>query len=79
VALMGSVLAESQEELIVRFLGPDGQAILLFDADEDGQKCAGDCLGRLGQKVFVKSLDVGLYGVRKPHQLTAEQIKKLLG
>ena len=76
---MGSVLSENQEDLIVEFLGSDGQAILLFDADEDGQKCSQDCLGRLGQKVFVKSLDVGLYDVRKPHQLSPEQIKQLLG
>ncbi len=78
VALMGSVLGERQEELITQFLGPGGQAILLFDADEDGQICAEDCLGRLGRKIFVKVLDVGTYA-KKPHQLAAEQAKDLLG
>jgi len=78
VALMGSVLGERQEELITQFLGAGGQAILLFDVDEDGQICAEDSLGRLGRKIFVKALDVGAYDIRKPHQLTREQAKALL-
>ena len=54
VALMGSSMSEQQEELIVNALGLDGKVILLFDGDEDGQKCAHDCLTGLSKKLFVK-------------------------
>ncbi len=77
VALMGSSLSDRQEELIVKALGPSGQVILLFDGDEDGQKCTADCLARLGKQVFVKALDISPYA-RKPHQLTPDQIKELI-
>jgi DNA primase len=54
LALMGSALSAEQEKLIVGRLGPDGKAILLFDADESGRTCAEDCLSRLGRRLFVK-------------------------
>lgn len=77
VALMGSVLSDEQVELIASALGPDGQAILLFDADEDGQQCAEDSLKRLGRKVFVKAIDISAYG-KKPHHLEAIDLEKLI-
>ena len=77
VALMGSSMSEQQEELIVNTLGINGKAILLFDGDEDGQKCTRDCLTRLSEKLFVKAVDIAPYA-KKPHRLDPEAIKKLL-
>jgi DNA primase len=77
VSLMGSVLSEKQEALIVDLLGQGGNVILLFDSDEDGQKCTQDCLQRLGSKLFVKAIDLGPHA-RKPHQLAPEQINDIL-
>lgn len=79
VALMGSQLTVAQEEAITGFLGSAGRVFLLFDADESGQKCAVGSLERLGRKCFVRALDVGQYGKKKPHQLTEGEIKEMLG
>jgi DNA primase len=77
VALMGSHLSQDQANLIVDFLGPDGQATLMFDTDESGQECTKECLERLCAKVFVKALDISRYG-KKPHHLTRQQINEIL-
>lgn len=76
VALMGSVLGEHQEELLVNFLGSAGRVVLVFDSDDDGKKCTADCLCRLGRTLSVKGVDVGPYG-RKPHQLSKETLHAL--
>jgi len=76
VAIMGSSLSEDQERGIVRFLGPSGKVLLMFDADEDGQKCTEDCLVRLSSQLFAKAVDLSEY-VKKPHQLTADQLGSL--
>ena len=55
VALMGSSLSEDQERLLVQFLGPSGKVLLMFDADEDGQKCTADCLDRLSSPAVRQS------------------------
>jgi len=77
VAIMGSVLSERQESLIVDHLTPTGRVYLMFDADPDGKTCAADVLSRLSRHAFVKSLDIGRYA-RKPHQLTPDQLTALL-
>ena len=77
LSLMGSVLSERQAELIINALGPGGRVALLFDGDEDGQKCTEDCLRRLSPSLFVKAIDISAYA-RKPHQLTPEQVKEVL-
>ncbi len=77
LSLMGSVLSDEQENLIVDHLGSHGQVILLFDADEDGCKCTENCLARLSSKVFVKVIDISPHA-RKPHHLTSEQIQNLI-
>ncbi len=51
---MGSSMSKQQEELIINALGINGEVVLLFDGDEDGQKCTRDCLTRLSKKLFVK-------------------------
>ena len=78
LSLMGSVLSEIQEELIVGRLAVGGKLLLFFDNDEDGQKCAEDCLERFSKRVFVRVLDVGIFG-KKPHHLNPEELKSLIG
>ncbi len=78
VALMGSTLTEHQEELIVNHFSKTSGVILLFDDDDDGRKCTDDCLVRLGKKLFVKAVDISPYG-KKPHHLSPEILKQLLG
>ncbi len=53
VALMGSSMREQQEVLIVNILGINGEVVLLFDGDEDGQKCTRDCLEWVFCKRFI--------------------------
>ncbi len=77
VALMGSSMSEQQEKLIVNAPGLNGEVILLFDGDEDGQKCTRDCLTRLSKKLFAKAVDIAPYA-KKPHRLDPGAIKKLL-
>lgn len=78
LSLMGSFLSEAQEELIIGKLAPDGKLLLFFDNDEDGQKCADDCLQRFSKRVFVKVLEVGIFG-KKPHRLNQEDLRILIG
>lgn len=78
VSLMGSSLSEDQERLLVEFLGSSGKVLLMFDPDEDGQKCTADCLARLSRRLFVKAVDLVPYG-KKPHQLAAEDLETLIG
>jgi DNA primase len=77
VALMGASLGEAQERLILEFLGPLGQAILLFDPDEAGMKCGLDAIVRLGRRLFAKLIDLSAVG-KKPHQLSREEFENLL-
>ncbi len=78
VALMGSSLSPEQEELIINyFAGRNGGLILMFDNDEAGQKCAHDCLLRLGKKLFVTAPVYKHLG-EKPHHLKPDDLKKIL-
>ena len=74
---MSHYLSQDQANLIVDFLGPDGQAALMFDTDESGQECTKECMERLCARVFVKALDISSYG-KKPHHLTRQQINEIL-
>ena len=44
----------------------------MFDADAAGKKCTIDCLNRLSDRVYVKTVDISPYA-KKPHMLTLEQ------
>ena len=77
VALMGSVLSESQENLILSLLEPTGTVSLMFDADIDGGKCTQNCLAKLSPKVFVRVIDISQYG-RKPHELKPDDLSMLI-
>jgi DNA primase len=55
VALMGSVLSEAQERLIIQTVGQRGRVLLAFDADEAGRKGMADAAARLAPQVFVRT------------------------
>lgn len=76
-ALMGSFLSKSQKKLIAGLLGPQGRVLLMFDADEDGEKCTNACIEEFSPELYVKTVDISAYA-KKPHQLTPEQINELV-
>jgi len=77
VSFMGSTMGDEQKRLLCDFLEPDGQVMLLFDADESGQRGAMDCLTLLSSNLYVKILSLD-QGIKKPHHLNIEAIKRLL-
>ncbi len=77
VSTFGSSLSPKQEELISNFLGPAGQVVTLYDADESGRQCSEDCVKRLSSKLYIKAINIEELGVKKPHQLSKEQAKTL--
>jgi len=77
VAIMGSRMSNSQEKLIMDFLGPHKRIVCMLDADEAGKKCAEDSLDRLSRKLYVKVADISMYA-KKPHQLTSENLHACL-
>jgi len=76
VALMGSQISDKQAQLIIKHLGPDGKAALLFDADEAGRKCTIECLKKLSLRIYVKAINIRPYA-KKPHELNSAQIKEI--
>ena len=76
VALMGSVLSEEQEKLILSQVGRGGSLVLMFDPDDSGRSCATDCLVRFAYKRFVRIIDLTEYD-DKPHNLNPNQIKEI--
>ena len=78
VALMGSFLSNEQERLLVQILGSEGRLVLMFDDDEGGEWCAGDCLRRFSRSLFVKVVDISRYA-RKPHGVSEEDLRAILG
>ncbi len=77
VALMGSSISDQQIDLISNLLGSEGKVILMFDNDESGEQCTKDCLNGLSSKLYVKTADFKALA-KKPHQLTPDQLKKIL-
>jgi DNA primase len=76
VALMGCSLSLAQEALLVRHLGPDAKAIVMFDEDGAGQIGREWVLQRLSSRVFVRVVSFPEPGFQ-PEKLTAEQAKDL--
>ena len=77
VSLMGSILSNSQEELIVRTAGPGGRVILMFDEDEAGRKGTREALERLNKLLEVRAVSLGGEG-SQPDALSPEQLNELL-
>lgn len=73
VALMGSSISEAQAQLIIRRFKA---AYVLLDGDEAGQQGTGECLMRLGRRMFVYApvLPEG----KQPDMLSTEQIGEML-
>ena len=77
VALMGSSLSESQENLILENADPDRGVVVFLDNDEAGRKAQSEILCRLARHVFVKSLFADGEG-RQPEHLSPEEVRSLL-
>ena len=78
VALMGSMLSEAQEELILKAASPTGRVILLFDEDEAGRKGRAEARMRLARWLHVNAVQFAKEGTQ-PEDLTAEEVAALLG
>jgi len=77
VSLMGSMLSDAQEELIVHTAGPNGKVILLFDEDEAGRKGRTEAGSRLSRSVKVNAVRFDIEGMQ-PDQLHPETLLNLL-
>jgi DNA primase len=78
VSVMGSMLSQAQEELLVRTAGPGGKVTLLFDEDEAGRKGRGEAQTRLARSVEVSTLSFEAEGLQ-PDQLAPTKLLELLG
>ena len=56
VALLGSSLSETQEELVLEMLGGEGRILLSLDTDEAGQSAQQQILPRLSCHGFVRTI-----------------------
>ena len=73
VALMGSAMSETQENLLVCHFD---SACVLLDGDEVGRQAAGECLTRLSRQMFVWAPE--LPEGKQPDMLSAEEIQAVL-
>jgi DNA primase len=74
LALMGSSLSATQEEIVCQHFG---RAVLLFDGDDPGRKATEECLLRLGRRMWVTA--VALPDAKQPDQLSTDELNQLLG
>ncbi len=74
VNFLGTSMSDKQEDLIVNFLGPGGQVILLFNVSDKGSD---NCLARLSSQLLVKDLDISPLA-KKPHLAREGDLKELL-
>src|ERR1043166_745619 len=77
VALMGSMLSQAQEELILKTAGPGGRVLLMFDEDVAGRKGRADANARLSRWLNVSF--IRLEENAQPDQLSSERLQELLG
>jgi DNA primase len=76
VALMGSSMSVTQEQLITRVTNEDSSIIVMFDEDDAGRSGRADVLQRLATKAFVRIVTFGKEGFQ-PEQLTPAQVADL--
>jgi DNA primase len=74
VALMGSSLSETQEQLLADHFK---SACLMLDGDKAGQTATDECLTRLGRRMYVWA--AVLLDGRQPDQLTTDEIRQRWG
>ncbi len=77
VALMGSALSPTQEELIMQCVGPKGQIALMFDEDNAGHAARADALRRFASRAYVRVIELQRFG-RQPDELSTEALHALL-
>jgi DNA primase len=77
VALMGSSLSKSQEELLCRLCKADERIILFLDNDEAGQKGQADALKRLAKRLYVRAIDLEDRKAQ-PEDLSANELRQIL-
>src|SRR5665213_1010963 len=75
IALMGSTMSGTQEELIKRHTDRNSQVIVMFDEDEAGRAGRDDIAMRLAKFVFVKVHTFDHDG-QQPEALNAEEVKQ---
>jgi DNA primase len=73
VALMGSALSATQQELL---LGHFGELVLMMDGDETGRRASQRIAAQLGNRIPLRVVEVP--AGRQPDQLNATEIRRLL-
>jgi DNA primase len=76
VALMGSSMSATQEQLIAKAVQPNGTIIVMFDEDDAGRTGREEVLRRLATRAFVRVIVFDEEGFQ-PENLTAEKAAAL--
>lgn len=76
VALMGSTMTATQEDLIRRNTNANSHIVVMFDEDEAGKAGREDIAARLSRFCFVKIHTFDQLGMQ-PEHLTAEEVQQL--
>jgi DNA primase len=77
VAIMGSSLSETQENLIVKAVGLHGKVLLMFDEDGAGRAGREKSAARLARNVPVKIVQLDAEGIQPDHLPACEIIALL--
>ena len=77
VALMGSSLSKTQEDMLCRLSEADGRIILFFDGDEAGRKGQIEAQSRLSRRLYVRSIDLADERAQ-PEHLSRDELRHLL-
>ncbi len=77
VALMGSSLSETQEELLCRLSETDERIILFFDGDDAGRKGQADAMERLSKRLYVRTIELGEQQVQ-PEDVSVDDLTYML-
>lgn len=76
VALMGASASETQIELIVEAVAPEGHVWLMPDGDEAGAHCAQDLLAKIAPQRFIRWVKLG--SGKQPTDYSAEALAGIL-
>ncbi len=77
VSIMGSMMSEAQEQLIVQAAGPNGRVLLVFDEDAAGRKGRLDACQRLSRRLEARVIAFEKEGTQPDH-LAPQQLLALL-
>lgn len=76
VALMGSSLSKTQEEMLCRLCEVDERIILFFDGDEAGRKGQTDANARLSRRLYVRAIE--LEEGQQPEHVPLDDLRHML-